>query len=264
MDEPFSHVDALTAESLRAEVVDIWSALDKNPSSIVLVSHDIKEVVFMADRIVILGANPGCIRTIVPNPLPRPRDYRSADFLALVDQLHEIITGHELPDPPAAATGEVASIMEALPQATPGEIVGLLEYLDARGGQDDLFRIAGETRRDFGHIINIVEAAELLNFVDTPRRIVQLDTLGRTFLQASAEERKTIWRAQLVQLQLYQHVLAALGQSANHRLERNAVEATIVAHLPGEHHERVFETFIHWGRYANLFSYDEGTQTLEE
>ena len=45
MDEPFSHVDALTAESLRAEVVDIWAALDKNPSSIVIVSHDIKEVV---------------------------------------------------------------------------------------------------------------------------------------------------------------------------------------------------------------------------
>src|SRR5437867_226926 len=95
MDEPFSHVDALTAESLRAEVIDIWSAKSRNLSSILMVSHDIKEVAYMADRIVILGANPGRIRTIVDNKLPRPRDYRAADFNKLVDQLHELITGHE-------------------------------------------------------------------------------------------------------------------------------------------------------------------------
>ena len=82
MDEPFSHVDALTAESLRAEVIDIWSSVDRNPSSIVIVSHDIKEVAYMADRIVILGANPGCVRSVVVNDLPRPRDYRSPEFLA--------------------------------------------------------------------------------------------------------------------------------------------------------------------------------------
>src|SRR5215472_4015605 len=104
MDEPFSQVDALTAETLRAEVIDIWAAVDRNPSSILMVSHDIPEVVYMADRIVVLGANPGCIQTIVANNLPRPRDYRSPSFLALVDQLHEIITRHELPDVPAAPT----------------------------------------------------------------------------------------------------------------------------------------------------------------
>src|SRR6266704_704452 len=83
MDEPFSQVDALTAESLRAEVIDLWSAKDRHLSSILMVSHDIKEVVYMADRIVILGANPGLIRTIVTNKMPRPRDYRSQEFLQL-------------------------------------------------------------------------------------------------------------------------------------------------------------------------------------
>src|SRR2546429_5007391 len=77
MDEPFSQVDALTAESLRAEVLDIWSAAETNPVSIVMVSHDIKEVVYMADRIVVMGAKPGRIRTVVENRLPRPRDYRA-------------------------------------------------------------------------------------------------------------------------------------------------------------------------------------------
>src|SRR5205814_7679248 len=76
MDEPFSHVDALTAESLRAEVIDIWSAKDRNQSSILMVSHDIKEVVYMCDRIVVLGANPGRVLKIVEHKIPRPRDYR--------------------------------------------------------------------------------------------------------------------------------------------------------------------------------------------
>ncbi len=96
LDEPFSQVDALTAESLRAELIDRASA-GRNPSSILMVSHDIKEVVYMADRIVILGADPGRVRTVVENNLPRPRDYRSTDFLNLVDRLHELITGNELP-----------------------------------------------------------------------------------------------------------------------------------------------------------------------
>ena len=82
MDEPFSQVDALTAESLRAEILSIWATQERNPSSIVMVSHDIKEVAYMADRIVILGANPGIVRTVVRNNLPRPRDYRSPELLA--------------------------------------------------------------------------------------------------------------------------------------------------------------------------------------
>src|SRR5215471_6285402 len=102
MDEPFSQVDALTAESLRAEVIDIWADQDRNPSSILMVSHDIKEVAYMADRIVVLAANPGRVMTAVDNGLPRPRNYRSAEFLRLVDELHDLITGHELPDVPAA------------------------------------------------------------------------------------------------------------------------------------------------------------------
>src|SRR5262245_65780008 len=124
MDEPFSHVDALPAEGLRADVVDIWSAKQHRLSSVLMVSHDIKEVAYMADRIVILGANPGRVRTIMDNRLPRPRDYRSPALLNLVDQLHEVITRTELPDVPvpAAAARGLATI-EPLPEATPGQVV---------------------------------------------------------------------------------------------------------------------------------------------
>src|SRR5207342_1350228 len=107
--------------------------VDRNPSSIVILSHDIKEVAYMADRIVILGANPGRVQSIVVNDLPRPRDYRSPEFLVLVDRLHDIITGHELPDDQPSGPYRLPC-MEPLPDAQGSEIVGLLEYLDARGG----------------------------------------------------------------------------------------------------------------------------------
>jgi NitT/TauT family transport system ATP-binding protein len=260
MDEPFSHVDALTAESLRAEVVDIWAALDTNPSSIVIVSHDIKEVAYMADRIIILGANPGRLQTIVENRLPRPRDYRSPGALALVDQLHDIITGHELPDVPAAA--RTALTMEALPEATASEIVGLLEYLDARSGREELFRIAADTHREFGRIINIVEGAELLNFVDTPKRMVILDPAGREYLSATPEARPAIWRRELLKLQLYRKVNDAIQRDPTHRIDQDFALETIVLYMPNEHYEKVFDTFIGWARFGDLFAYDEAAETI--
>ncbi|HUK62109.1 MAG TPA: ATP-binding cassette domain-containing protein, partial [Dongiaceae bacterium] len=205
MDEPFSQVDALTAESLRAEVIDLWSAADRNPSSILIVSHDIKEVAYMADRIVVLAANPGRVRQVVENPLPRPRDYRSPDLLRLVDQLHDIITGTEMPDVPeaAASPSPVPALIEPVPEAKPSEIVGLLEYLDARGGTGELFQIVADSEDEFGHVIAVVKAAEMLDFVDTPKRAVLLEPAARRFLAAGAEERKRLWREQLLKLKLF-------------------------------------------------------------
>src|SRR5512140_3120945 len=123
MDEPFSQVDALTAESLRSEVLDLWTPKDRNPSSILMVSHDIKEVVYMADRIVVLGSHPGTVRTIVRNALKRPRDYRSPELLALVDRLHDIITGSLLPDEPAPLPSPARPLIEPLPPVSSSEIV---------------------------------------------------------------------------------------------------------------------------------------------
>ncbi len=103
MDEPFSQVDALTAENLRGEVVRFWSDHSTNPKTIFMVSHDVKEVVFMATRIVVLGTRPSQVRKIFENNLPYPRDYRSPAFMRLVDQIHAVITETEIPDEPAAS-----------------------------------------------------------------------------------------------------------------------------------------------------------------
>src|SRR5581483_10338759 len=263
MDEPFSHVDALTAESLRAEVIDIWAAHDKNPSSILLVSHDIPEVAFMADRIVVLGTNPGHIVKVVENKLPRPRDYRSQDFMKMVDQLHEIITGHEIPDAPEPVLqpNELPPA-EPLPDALPSIMVGLLEYLDAREGKEDIFRIATETEREFGEVIKIVKALELLDFVDTPKRLVVLTPDGQRFVKATSQERQNIWKEQLLKLRLFKQVNEMLSKHPRARLDAELVQEIIIFNLPTENFEKTFETFVHWAMFGNLFAYDEDTQKI--
>jgi NitT/TauT family transport system ATP-binding protein len=259
MDEPFSQVDALTAESLRAEVLDVWATKGRNPSSIVMVSHDIKEVVFMADRIVVLDANPGRVRTVVENLLPRPRDYRSPELLHLVDRLHDIITGMEMPDVPEPLPSRA---FEALPAVGAGEVVGLLEYLDARGGQEEVFRIASDTDQEFGKLIGVVNAAELLDLVDTPRRMVVLSPEGAHLVKASTAERPALWREHLLRLRLFQVVREALERQEKHRLDRDFVLEVIAVNMPNEDYERMFQSFVNWARFGDLFAYEEASETI--
>jgi NitT/TauT family transport system ATP-binding protein len=260
MDEPFSQVDALTAEALRAEVLDIWAEKTQQTSSILMVSHDIKEVAFMADRIVVLSANPGRVRTVVDNRLPRPRDYRSPEILRLVDQLHDIITGVEMPDEPPEAAPEEHAAFEPLPEASASDLVGLCEYLDARRGKEDLFRIAADTKLEFGVVINIVKAGEMLDFLDTPRRLVVLTSDGERFVKATPFERKAIWREQLLKLRLFQEVRSMITREGE--ASRDVVLEMIHRVMPHESYEKAFVTLVHWARFGDLFAYDEGSETL--
>lgn len=255
LDEPFSQVDALTAESLRAELVDIWSDEASNPAAIVMVSHDIKEVAYMADRIIVMGINPGLVREDVSNTLPRPRDYRAQRFQEIVDRLHDIITGHALPD---AAPEETAALsIEPIPPVSPSEIAGLLEYLDARGGREDIFKLASDTNQEFGHAIQVVEAAELLYFVDTPRRQIVLEAEGRRFVEATQDERKRIWSEHLQKLRLFSVVHDVVARQPDHALDAERVYEIIIAHMPQENYEVIFDTLISWARYGNLLAYNE-------
>jgi NitT/TauT family transport system ATP-binding protein len=250
------------AESLRAEVIDLWSARRHQLSSIVLVSHDIKEVVYMADRIIVLSDNPGRVRTVVANPLPYPRDYRSPEVVELMDHLYEVIAHTEMPDAPATTGTQPRVAIEPLPDATYSEILGLLEYLKARGGREDLFRIAADTNREFGRVITVTRAAELFDFVSTPRRLVVLEAKGKNFLQAGVADRKVMWRQQLLNLHLFHYIFMLLHSQPERSIERDFVLETMVMYLPQENYEKMFETFIQWARVGELFVYDERSQTI--
>jgi NitT/TauT family transport system ATP-binding protein len=245
---------------LRAEVLDVWEPEGSYPRSIVLVSHDIQEVAFMADRIVVLDARPGRVRTVVENRLPRPRDYRSPELLRLVDELHNVITGMEMPD--AAGPPAPAGAYEPLPHAAAAEIAGLLEYLDARGGREDVFRIASDTAREFGKVITATNAAEMLGFVETPHRTVVLAPDGLRFVRASPADRKVIFRERIGRLRLFADVGEALRQAPAAGLDREFVLELVALHLPAESLEATLATFLDWARFADLFAYDEASGRL--
>jgi len=263
MDEPFSQVDALTAEGLRAEILDIWYDTERNPSSIVMVSHDSKEVVYMADRIVVLSANPGRVRTVVDNPLPRPRDARSLEFVRMVDRVHDIITSTELPDVVVTTTEPAieSDVAEPLPKAQINDILGLLEFLETQQGSSDLFQIVAQTRVPFERVLNSVKAAEMFDLVDTPKRLVNFTPLGVRFVRAGMDERQHIWRDQLLQLRIVK-VMRDMAELRNGEISRDDAIRELSTRLPMEDPEHTFGTLVAWGRFGGLFDYDEERQTL--
>ncbi|HOV49893.1 MAG TPA: nitrate/sulfonate/bicarbonate ABC transporter ATP-binding protein [Candidatus Cryosericum sp.] len=263
MDEPFSAIDALTAESLRADVVDIWEEAEGQPASILMVSHDIKEVVYMADRIVIFSANPGRIRAVVPNNLPRPRDYRGADFLAMVDYLHDIITTNELPDvPPAVVSTPSQPVYEPLPPASSSDVVSFVEYLDSHGGQGDVFVLAHEFGKEFSELINIVKAAEMLGFIETPKQRTILTPLGRRFANMDTEEQKIVWKQQILTLNVFKTLYADVQASRNGIMLDDEVQERLAQLLPNENPEFTFQTLINWARFGNLLAFDEDSDEV--
>ena len=87
MDEPFGALDAITRMKLQKDVLKIAHETDK---TVVFVTHDIEEAIFLADRIVIMSANPGKIKSIMKVTLPKDRDRTSDDFLLIRDKVYEI------------------------------------------------------------------------------------------------------------------------------------------------------------------------------
>jgi NitT/TauT family transport system ATP-binding protein len=183
--------------------------------------------------------------------------------MKMVDTLHEVITGHEIPDAPEPVLkpNELPPA-ESLPDVLPTEIVGILEYLDAREGKEDVFRIATETDKEFGAVIKVVKAAEMLDFVDTPKRQVVLTPDGQRFVKATSQERQNIWKEQLLKLWLFKQVNDMLAKHPRARLDSELVQDIVILNLPNENFEKTFEIFVQWSRFGNLFAYDEETQKV--
>ncbi len=264
MDEPFSALDVLTAESLRAEVYRLWSDGETGLSSILIITHLIDEAVYLGDRIVILGANPGTIQREIVNTLPHPREYRHPEFLRMVEQIHDIVTGVHLPEEPAAPAGKRPSVgpIHPIPNARTTEILGLLEILSDHGGQMDLFELDAITEYDFGRTITVVKAAEMLAFVDTPGDLVRLTDNGREMVAADQPEKKLLFRKRLLTLGLFAAVVRHLAAEPDVARSGDELKQFIAERLPGCAPADLFRTLVGWGRYAQIFHYDAQADEL--
>jgi len=263
MDEPFSALDVLTAENLRAEVLSLWLDHKVEIKSVLFVTHDIREAVFLANRIVVLSTNPGAIRVILQNEMPHPRDMRSPAFLTMIDHIHDIITNAIIPDEVVPAVPTTAPRhVEPLPHVTPGEILGLLEILDDNNGMVDIFDLAQKTGKDFGSTITVVKAAELLDFIDTPKHNVVFTDTGRQFLKGDVNNRKLLFKQQLLSLRLFEVVSGMLKRNESLNLSEEIVLEQLAILLPNEDVEKLFETMVGWARYGELFGYNADDKVL--
>ncbi len=263
MDEPFSALDVLTAEALRSEIYRLWSEGRTGLKAVVLITHLIEEAVVMGDRIVVLGTNPGRVRSIIRNHLPHPRDSRSREFLAMVDEIHRIVTHIQMPDepeqPPAAAAAAEAALRETpvpLPDVELGQIFGVIEIVHDHGGEMDIFTLDEITVYDFNRTILIVKGAELLDLVDTPKNRVLLTPAGRDFVGADINGRKAILRRQLLELGTFRQLVKLLRRTAHHSLPEDIAKEQLAVMLPSQDPEAMFDILVKWGRYAELFGHN--------
>jgi len=261
MDEPFSALDVLTAENLRAEVLDLWTDKKVEVKSVLFVTHDIREAITMATRIIVLASNPGTIRVAIPNDLPYPRNPRSSVFLTLIDRIHDIVSNAIIPDEPTAQILHPSRI-EALPLVSPTSIIGLLETLDSNKGTMDVFDLASKIGEEFGSAIAVVKGAELLDFVDTPRHDVVFTETGRKFLAADVNGRKALFRQQMLSLRLFGVVTNMLRTQEERQLPEEVLIEQLAILFPHENPGRLFRTIVAWGRYGELFRYKSREKAL--
>ena len=277
MDEPFSALDVLTAGTLRGELMELWHDRKMPTKAIFLVTHNIEESVFLADRLIVLGRNPATVRADLEITLPHPRDRQSAPFTELVDHVYKILTaspdealpvapGAEAarpPLPPSTATPAAAPDHPMLPQARPGGIAGLLEILRDRGGSEDLYHLAEDLVMELDDLLPIVEAAELLGFCRVTEGDVEINEEGRRYAEANIPGRKLLFRAAALEhVPLLRRIEHTLRAKADRKMSADFFFDVLSEHYTDADARRQLDTAIHWGRYAEIFDYDAATDRL--
>ena len=152
--------------------------------------------------------------------------------------------------------------IDPIPPVSSGTVIGLLEYLDDHNGREDIYKLAREIHYEFGQLLAVIKMAEMLGLVETPGGDVVILDLGKKVVKSTITERKRIIREQLRRLKIFVLVLDLLDQSEEKRLDQELVIEKLSSHLPHEDTQRLFETLVNWGRYAELVGYSSDTGKL--
>ena len=264
MDEPFSALDVLTAESLRRELMELWMKDQMPTKSIFLVTHNIEEAVLLADRVVVLGTHPAKIRADFRISLPQPRDRKTAEFLIYVDYIYKVMTQPELEVRPVTKLPVVRKpSFQVLPHATAGGMAGLLEFLNDRGGREDMYHLAEELLMEVDDLFPIVDEAVLLGFADSTQGDVQITPAGKEFADADIGTRKKLFRdAVLSHVTLIQQIRNALERKSDRAVPMEFFRDVLDQHFSQEDVGLQLDTALNWGRYAEIFTYDSQTDRL--
>lgn len=261
MDEPFSALDVLTADNLRNDLLDLWLEGQTNLKSILLVTHNIEEALLMADRVLIFDTNPGRILYDLPIPLPRPRDYESAAFRRLMDRIYALITS------PSAAMEDKTEIDIGyrVPEAKVSAMVGLLETIseEVTQGNVDYAHLADQVDLDVDELLALVEVLEILRFIKSHDGMIELTDDGRQLADSDLLEQKRIFARHLIQyMPLVRHICKVLRQRDSQKVSKKYFLGELEDYFSSDEAERVLRVIIEWGRYAEVFAYDDNTEKL--
>ena len=263
MDEPFSALDVLTTESLRDDILELWGERKIPTKGILVVSHNIEEAVWLADRILVVSSDPGRVRAEIPVRLDHPRDPESAAFRQIVDEVYAQMTASVRA--PGAVGAEQLTLGYRLPDTSPGKLEGLLETIAEPpfGGRADLPALAEHTELPDDTLFHLFEGLRVLNLARIAAGDIFLTPLGRTYVEADDARRKELFgEALLRNIPLATHIRRVLDERRDHRAPEERFLQELQDYLTADEAERVMETAITWGRYAEIFDYDYNAGVL--
>jgi NitT/TauT family transport system ATP-binding protein len=267
MDEPFSALDVLTAETLRGELLELWLERKIPTQAIFIVTHNIEEAVVLADRVIVLATNPARIRADFKVEIPHPRNHQSLGFVELVDFIYRVLTRPELEDKALRTASGGAGLQPPrairLPHTRPGGMAGLLEILADHDGRADLHRLADELSLALDDLLPAVETAALLGMLKVEEGDAIITDDGRAFAQADIQQRKALFRkGALANVPILRQMEQALRAKSNRTLQDEFFRDLLDEHFSDDESRRQLETAIQWGRYAEIFDYDAATGRL--
>jgi NitT/TauT family transport system ATP-binding protein len=265
MDEPFSALDVLTAETLRTDLLDLWFEKKLGIASILMVTHNIEEAVLMCDRILVLASNPGRIAAEIANPLPHPRDRLDPEFRNLVEKIYALMT--QRPEPKPLQTGAAAgpNFAIALPRVSTNSIAGMIEELHAPpyNGRADLPHLADSLQLEIDDLFPIGEMLQVLKLAEFADGDIVLTPLGRKFADMDVDQRKKAMGEQLLaNVPLAAHIKRILDERPSHRAPAVRFREELEDVMSEDYAERTLRSIITLGRYGELFAYDEDAQAF--
>lgn len=268
LDEPFSALDILTADNIRSDFVELWVEKRIPTKAIIMVSHNVVEAVELGNRLMILRHNPGVLFKEIEVPHMYPRDETSHHFKELVDSVYTalVATTETVSDLKKGEKAKKAiGIDYRLPEISVHKLQGLMEALVEAPyyGKADIFALAESQHLSITDSMPLFEAIELLGFGKTSQGDIELTNSGKVFSKADILESKKVFAYHLMRhVPLAKHIYRVLQEDLKKQASKERFLQELEELMPSEDAQKTLLSVINWGRYAELFSYNDQTEIL--
>jgi NitT/TauT family transport system ATP-binding protein len=266
MDEPFSALDVLTAETLRTDFLDLWAEGQMPIKGVILVTHNIEEAVLMCDRILVFGSNPGRILSEIDVTLPQPRKRLDPKFRELVEKIYVEMTarrGGAAPTARAAERFPGLGIGTVLPRVSSNLLAGLVETVAATpfNGTADLPKIASDLQMEIDELFPVAETLQMMRFAEVEGGDIKLTPEGMAFANSDINVRKQIFARHLLNyVQLAAHIRRVLDERASHAARKSRFIDELEDFMGEKDAEQTLRAVISLARYAEVFAYDDANE----